>query len=74
MKFGCLPSIIPFKPTDGSILEKFNRCKPADLIEVTEKAVQLLKQKNLSPIDGPGCIGCGACTLESDFYRLDNVT
>lgn len=69
MKFGCLPSIIPFKPTDGSILENFSRCRPEDLIEITEKAVKSLKQYNLSPIDGPGGIGCGACTLESDLYK-----
>ena len=64
-----MPSIIPFKPTDGSILEQFTICKPEELIEVTKKAVELLKANNLSPIDGPGCIGCGACTLESDMYN-----
>lgn len=30
----------------------------------------MLKSKQLSPVNGPGCIGCGACTLESDMYRL----
>lgn len=66
---GCLPSIIPFKPTEGSILENFPKPNPNDIIDVTTQAVALLKKESLSPINGPGCIGCGACTLESDVYR-----
>ncbi len=67
---GCLPSIIPFKPTPGSVLEKQKRCNAQDVYEATEYAAKFLVTKNLSPLLGPGCIGCGACTLESDFFRM----
>lgn len=67
---GCLPSIIPFKPSNGAILEKFRNCSSKEIIYVTTEAAKMLKSKQLSPINGLGCIGCGACTLESDMYRL----
>lgn len=66
---GCLPSIIPFKPTKGSVLENHECSNPKDVCEATEYASKLLVDKNLSLLNGPGCIGCGACTLESDFFR-----
>ena len=31
----------------------------------------MLKTQQLSPVGGPGCIGCSACTLESDMYQLN---
>jgi heterodisulfide reductase subunit C len=65
-----LPSIIPFKPTEGAILEHFKNPNPEEIIYVTIEAVKLLKEERLSPIKGPGCIGCGACTLESDVYKI----
>lgn len=65
----CLPSIIPFKPSTGAILEKFRECSSKDVYTATEYAVKLMMEKDLSPINGPGCIGCGACTLESDFFK-----
>lgn len=70
IEVGCLPSIIPFKPSTGAILEKFRECSPKDVHTVTKYAAKLLKEKGLSPINGPGCIGCGACTLESDFFKI----
>lgn len=69
IEIGCLPSIIPFKPSTGAVLEKFRECSPKDVYAATEYAAKLLVEKELSPINGPGCIRCGACTLESDFYK-----
>lgn len=63
----CLPSIIPFKPSKGATLENFKNCSPKEVFNVTKSAAKLMKEKGLSPIEGPGCIGCGACTLEGDF-------
>lgn len=68
----CLPSIIPFKPSSGAVLEKFRNCSPTEVLAATQYATKLLLEKNLSPINGPGCIGCGACTLESDFFNIEN--
>jgi hypothetical protein len=64
------PSIIPLKPTKGVILERFKNSTPEEIIYVTTEAVKLLRDKSLNPVKGLGCIGCGACTLESDIYRL----
>ncbi len=69
IEVGCLPSIIPFKPSTGAILEKFRECSPESLLIATKHAVKLLKIKDLNPIYGAGCIGCGACTLESDSFK-----
>jgi len=67
----CLPSIIPFKPSSGAILEKFRNCSPAEVVSATKYATKLLAEKGLSSMNGPGCIGCGACTLESDFLKYN---
>lgn len=67
---GCLPSILPFKPTEGAVLEKFKNCYPQEILKVTKEAAKLMKKKGLDPVDGAGCIGCGACTLESDMYKI----
>lgn len=64
-----LPSIIPFKPTEGSVLEKRRNCMSEDLFNVTKEAAKLMREKKLDPTDKCGCIGCGACTLEGDLYR-----
>ena len=66
---GVLPSIIPFKPTPGSVLEEHVNCVSDDLYNITDKAAKLMLEKGLDPTDKYGCIGCGACTLEGDLYR-----
>lgn len=66
---GVLPSIIPFKPTKGSVLENHVNCASDMLFNITEKAAKLMVEKELDPTDKYGCIGCGACTLEGDLYR-----
>lgn len=71
IEVGCLPSIIPFKPTEKSVLENFRKCSSEEVLYVTKEAANMLKKHQLSPIGGPGCIGCSACTLESDMY-LEN--
>ena len=71
IEVGCLPSIIPFKPTEKSLLENFRRCSSKEVLYVTKKAAKMLKSQSLSPVGGPGCIGCSACTLESDMYQFD---
>lgn len=69
IEVNCLPSIIPFKPSTGSVLEKFRECSSKEVYTATKYAAKLLIEKGLNPINGPGCIGCGACTLESDFFK-----
>lgn len=71
IEVGCLPSIIPFKPTEKSLLENFRKCSPEEVLYVTKEASKMLRSQQLSPVNGPGCIGCSACTLESDMYKLD---
>ncbi len=67
----CLPSIIPFKPTEKSLLENFRKYNAEKVLYVTKEASKMLKTQQLSPVGGPGCIGCSACTLESDMYQLN---
>jgi hypothetical protein len=64
IEIGVLPSIIPFKPTKGSVLENYKNCISENLYSVTQKAAELIKKEKLDPTGKYGCIGCGACTLE----------
>ena len=69
IEVGVLPSIIPFKPTPGSVLENHVNCVSDELYTVTDAAAKLMREKGLDPTGKYGCIGCGACTLEGDLYR-----
>ena len=66
---GVMPSIMPFRPNDGAVLECFPTTNPHDVAYLTSYAVECAKGKDISIINTPGCIGCGACAAELDYYR-----
>lgn len=68
---GVIPSIMPFRPNDGSMLENFPITHPEVVYELTQYAAQKIKAANIRTKTLPGCIGCRACAAELDI--INNV-
>lgn len=66
---GVMPSIMPFRPNDGAILENFRLPDPKVVYALTEYAARNAVIQGLSFDRTPGCMGCGACAAEIDFYN-----
>ena len=67
---GVIPSIMPFRPNDGSAMQKHPTTNP-DLVEGLSKyAAEMIIKKTIPINNLPGCIGCGACSVELDFAKL----
>lgn len=65
---GVFPTIMPFRPMDNCELYGFNRCKPDELIEMSDYLGRLLEKYGLDFNKQPGCTKCGGCSLENDCY------
>ena len=70
INLGVMPSIMPFRPNDGAILEKFPVTDPQLVMELTEYAANKSLKNQINIIDSAGCIGCGACAAEKDMMEL----
>ena len=62
-----MPSIMPFRPNDGALLEAFPKASPTAVLELTQYAAKKAKEYGIAPQGAPGCIGCGACAAELDL-------
>lgn len=67
LKCNVMPSIMPFRPNDGAVLENFRIPEPDVVYRLTHYAAKKAKELNMSIDNVPGCIGCGACAAEKDF-------
>ncbi len=65
---GVIPSILIFRGTDGSILEQYPNANLADIKEIYENVSRLLRMYGLNPKKQTGCMKCGGCSLEGDYY------
>jgi len=68
---GVMPSIMPFRPNDGALLESFPKATPSAVIELTKYAVDKAIEYGINPKGAPGCIGCGACAAELDIIEKE---
>ena len=66
---GVFPTVMPFRPMDNCELYGFSRCKPEELIEMSDYLGGLLHKYALDFRKQPGCTECGGCSLENDCYR-----
>jgi biotin synthase-related radical SAM superfamily protein len=74
IKIGVIPSIMPFRPNNGAVLERFQLPSPEIVMKLTKEVAKMLKENGFSMNNLPGCIGCGACTAEQDeFYRICKI-
>lgn len=67
---GVIPTIMPFRPNDGSILENFDTPDPDNVGHITFEVGRLLAENSLNPKLHPGCISCSACSAEADCRLL----
>lgn len=67
---GVIPSIMPFRPNDGAVLENFPITNPELVFELTEYVAKKIRKSNINVVVLPGCIGCGACAAELDFLKI----
>jgi radical SAM protein (TIGR04043 family) len=67
---GVIPSILIFRGTDGTILEQYSNANPTDIKEIYENVSRFLKMYGLNPKNQTGCMKCGGCSLEGDYYNL----
>ncbi|MDE7454833.1 MAG: radical SAM protein [Clostridia bacterium] len=67
---GVIPTIIPFKPMDDCEFRNVKNCPKEELLWISAKLGQMLRQKQLSPKMQEGCTKCGGCSLETNYYEL----
>lgn len=71
VEIGVIPTLIPFKPLDGTPMENSPLPDCEDYIDVSRKLAVMLKKKHLEIDRSSGCAACGACSLE---INLEEVT
>ena len=70
IEIGTIPSIMPFRPNDGSNLENYQITNPNTVIELSQFAAAKIHEKGLKIDNNLGCLGCGACATEKDYLRI----
>jgi len=76
IKHGVIPTIMPFRPNDGSYLENLDCPSPESVLYITHEVSEKLFTNGINPLSHPGCISCGACAAEGDYYKsyvFDNL-
>ena len=66
---GVFPTIMPFRPMDDCVYYGLERCRPEELLEMSDYLGGLLHKYDLDYRKQPGCTECGGCSLENDCYR-----
>ncbi len=67
---GSQPCILPFKPWDKSAFRYRPPCRPQDLIEASEAAVDAMIENGICPDRNQGCLLCEGCTIDHDLYKI----
>lgn len=69
VSIGVHPCILPFKPFDGSRLEKTKPANPAEFVELSDYAVDQIHKNGLDLLQNQGCLLCECCTVMHDIWR-----
>lgn len=70
IQIGVIPTLIPFKPLDGTPMQDEKTPDSSEYIEISRKVAVMLKQHNLSITRTSGCASCGACSLEVNLEGI----
>lgn len=70
VKIGVIPTLIPFKPLDGTPMENLPLPDCEDYIEVSREVAIMLKNRHLEIDRTSGCAACGACSLEINMEEV----
>jgi len=69
INIGVHPCILPFKPFDGSKLEKTKPANPGEFIELSGYTVDQIYESGLDLFQNQGCLLCECCTVMHDIWR-----
>ncbi len=64
---GVIPTIIPFKPLDGSLMSNHAIADPEEVLNIAYDVNQMLYNEKLIADKQGACTKCGGCSLESVF-------
>ncbi|MEE1282932.1 MAG: radical SAM protein [Acutalibacteraceae bacterium] len=67
IKRGVIPTIMPFKPLDGTKMSEHKVPEPTEYIEISRHVAYLLNKYQLQINPCSGCASCGGCSLETDL-------
>ena len=70
VEIGVIPTLIPFKPLDGTPMESLPLSNCDDYIEVSREVAIMLKKRHLEIDRTSGCAACGACSLEINMKEV----
>ena len=70
VEIGVIPTLIPFKPLDGTPMESLPLPDCEDYIEVSREVAIMLKKRHLEIDRTSGCAACGACSLEINMKEV----
>lgn len=65
-----IPTIIPFKPLDGTLMENHPVMDPYDYIAISRSITNEMIKKDLVINSKSGCAACGACSLETNLVEV----
>lgn len=71
-EIGVYPTIMPFRPLDNCEYFGMKRCRPEELIEMSDYLSVLLYKNRLDYTKQEGCTKCGGCSLENDCFDRMN--
>ena len=69
VNIGVHPCLLPFKPFDGSQLEKSSPCNPQEIIELSNYAIEQMYINGLNLFNNQGCLLCECCTVMHDLWK-----
>lgn len=67
---GVVPTLIPFKPLDGTQMENHKLTDVNEYISLSKELALYMKQKSLRIQCNNGCASCGACSLEINLCEV----
>ncbi|MCL2820404.1 MAG: hypothetical protein FWD38_06185 [Oscillospiraceae bacterium] len=67
ISIGVVPTIIPFKPLNNSLMSEHEITDSNELLQIARKVGKLLISKGLFARKQSGCTKCGGCSLETVF-------
>ncbi len=65
IQMGVVPTIIPFKPLDSSLMKYEPTANPEEVLDIAWQVNDLLRSNSLFACNQGGCTKCGGCSLES---------
>jgi biotin synthase-related radical SAM superfamily protein len=61
---GVIPTLMPFKPLDGTQLERHELPDVDEYLYVSRESAKMMRKAQLGIMCNSGCAACGACSLE----------